>query len=170
MENLILLLATSLMVRLTPSKKERNKFIGTTGCSALVFSGDARFHKSVTETGDDLYFHEHEEAGVEYGVICVQLKEQYELWEAADLLKQYIEVLKGPFFILHHTGLKKESDWNSESSHTVVDYWQDGDKQDWKVKGYTNGRHIAVLYVKNISQAEVARQDLFLDSFHFPRV
>jgi len=168
MENLMLLLATSLVVRLAPNKKERNKFIGNTGCSSLVFSAHARFRKSVTESGDDLYFYEHEEAGLAYGVICVQLNQDYELQEATDLLVHYMDALKGPFYILHQTGLKKETDWNSESTRKLVDYWQDGDLMDWKVKGYTNGKQIAVLYVKNISLVDVARQDRFLDSFHFP--
>jgi hypothetical protein len=47
----------------------------------------------------------------------------------------------------------------------VVDYWQDEDEMDWKVKGYTDGQIIAVLYVKNINQSTVEQQDLFLDSF-----
>src|SRR6476620_2928826 len=130
MENLMLLLATSLVVRLAPNKTERNKFIGDTGCSSLVFSANARFRKSITESGDDLYFHEHEEAGHAYGVICVQLNRDYGLHEATELLEHYMEALKGPFFILHQTGLKKETDWNAESTRKVVDYWQDSNQDE----------------------------------------
>ena len=49
----------------------------------------------------------------------------------------------------------------------MEDYWQDGDQQDWKVKGYADGKTMAILYVKNIGRVEVKKQDLFLDGFHF---
>jgi hypothetical protein len=49
------------------------------------------------------------------------------------------------------------------------DYWQDADGIDWKAKGWTNGQTLAVLYVKNINEVPVERQDFFLDSFEFPK-
>jgi hypothetical protein len=51
----------------------------------------------------------------------------------------------------------------------MVDYWQDEEGLDWKVKGYTDGRIIAVLYVKNINDISVEKQDKFLDSFCFSK-
>jgi hypothetical protein len=100
-------------------------------------------------------------------MICVDMNEQYSLTEAGEMLRSYIDKLRGPLYILHNTGIHEDTDWNSETSTTIVDYWQDCNKKDWKVKGYTNGKTLAVLYVKNIGNADVKRQDLFLDSFHF---
>jgi hypothetical protein len=48
----------------------------------------------------------------------------------------------------------------------LTDYWQDSQGVDYKVKGYTNGRVLAILFVRNISQLDVSLQDQYLDSFH----
>lgn len=168
MENLILLLATSFLFRLSP-RKIRNQVIGSTGCSALIASDD-ELESSTTASGDQLYFHEFKEKRVTYGIICVEMQHEYPLQNAGRMLTAYIDQLKGPFYILHNTGICDDADWNSETSITIVDYWQDCQKKDWKVKGYTNGKTLAVLYVKNIGYATVQKQDAFLDSFHFNTV
>jgi hypothetical protein len=166
MENLILLLATSFVLRLSTSKKLKNFFIGNTGCSALLLSS-SDFQSTQTASGDELYFSEFNEKEVSYGIICIHLKDDCDLDEASEMLHTYMEKLMAPFYILHNTGIQKDVDWNSVSTKSLVDYWQDSDSRDWKVKGYTDGRFMAVLYVKNISMVEVRKQDLFLDSFHF---
>lgn len=165
MENLLLFLATSFFFRLSTPQKIKSQLIGSTGCSALL--ADEKLQASETNSGDLLYFHEFKEQKVSYGMICVQMKEEYSLDEATEMLVSYIEQLRGPFYALYNTGSLEDKDWNSTGTRTIVDYWQDYNKKDWKVKGYTNGKVLAVLYVKNISQVEVSKQDLFLDSFHF---
>lgn len=169
MENLILLFATSFLFRLSPNKKIKNQFIGTTGCSALLACDD-ELESSTTASGDQLYFHEFREKTVSYGMICVEMQNEYFIKDAEKMLIAYIDQLKDPFYILHNTGIHDDADWNSETTRTFVDYWQDRQKKDWKVKGYTNGKTLAVLYVKNIGNADVTRQDYFLDSFHFNAV
>lgn len=166
MENLILFLATSLMIRFSSSKKIRHQFIGNTGCSAFL-SSDSKLECTLTESGDEFYFHEFKDKAVTYGMICVHMTDEYSLAEAEEMLYSYVDKLKEPFYILHNTGSHDDADWNAETSKTVIDYWQDLNRKDWKVKGYTNGKTLAVLYVKNIGHADVIKQDLFLDSFHF---
>jgi hypothetical protein len=53
---------------------------------------------------------------------------------------------------------------------TITDYWQDKAGIDWKVKGYTNGKVLSLLYVKNISNATVRAHDTYLDGFRFSAV
>ncbi|MFL5739757.1 MAG: hypothetical protein ACJ75B_06040 [Flavisolibacter sp.] len=166
MENLLFLLATSFVFRISAPKKFKNYFIGNTGCSALLLSGND-FQQTKTVTGDQLYFSECSEKTVDYGIICIRMLETYSLEEASYMLSNYMDKLKDPFLVLHNTGVQKDIDWNSRASRTLVDYWQDAEKKDWKVKGYTDGSFLAVLYVKNIAQVDVRKQDLFLDSFHF---
>jgi hypothetical protein len=166
MENLILFLATSLVIRFSSSKRIKLQSIGNTGCSALL-SSEKKTESCLTQSGDQLYFHEFRDKNVTYGMICVQMTHECTLEEAEEMLRSYIDKLKGPFYILHNTGIHSDADWNSETSQTIVDYWQDASRKDWKVKGYTNGKTIAVLYVKNIGHADVKKQDFFLDSFHF---
>jgi hypothetical protein len=167
MENLLFLLATSFVLRLSSPRSFKNHLIGDTGCRALLIPADNTISRTKTESGDDLYFHDTTEAGVTYGIICVCLQQQYSLEEASEMLGSYMEKLHQPFFIRHNVGQQNGADWNSYHTKTIVDYWQDGDGCDWKVKGYTNGSILAVLYVRNIAQLEVTKQDLYLDSFHF---
>jgi hypothetical protein len=166
MENLILFLATSLVIRFSSSKKIKLQFIGNTGCSAFLSAGN-KLESTLTQSGDQLYFHEFKDKNVTYGMICIDMNRQYNLVEAEEMLRSYIDKLRGPLYILHNTGVYEAADWNSETSKTIIDYWQDCNKKDWKVKGYTNGKTLAVLYVKNIGNADVKSQDFFLDSFHF---
>lgn len=166
MENLILFLATSFVIRFSSSQRIKLQTIGNTGCSALLSSAGS-LDSTLTQSGDRLYFHEFKDTGVTYGLICVHMQDEYKLADAEQMLKSYIEKLRGPFYILHNTGLHDDADWNSETTSTIVDYWQDCSKKDWKVKGYTDGKTLAVLYVKNIGHVDVKKQDLFLDSFHF---
>lgn len=165
MENLIFLLATSFVLRLSTSRKFKSYFIGNTGCSALMFTN--HFKKTITPSGDQFYFNEFSEKRVTYGIICIKLKNQFELNETAEMLTSYINKLRAPYFILHNTGISEAKDWNHLSSIVLEDYWQDGNKQDWKVKGYADGNTMAILYVKNIGLVEVKKQDFFLDGFHF---
>jgi hypothetical protein len=169
MENLILFIATSLVIRFSSSKRIKLQFIDNTGCSALL-SSDHKLEATLTQSGDHLYFHEFKNKNVTFGMICVHMNEQYTLAEAEEMLRSYVEKLKAPFYILHNTGIHNDADWNSETTKTIVDYWQDRHKKDWKVKGYTDGKVLAVLYVTNIGHVDVKKQDLFLDSFHFNTV
>jgi hypothetical protein len=165
MENLIFLLATSFVLRLSTSRKFKSYIIGNTGCSALMFTNN--FKKTVTPSGDQFYFNEFSEKNVTYGIICIRLKQEYEISETAEMLSSYMNKLRAPYFILHNTGLSTAHDWNNLSSIVMEDYWQDGSHHDWKVKGYADGKTMAILYVKNIGHVEVKKQDLFLDGFHF---
>jgi hypothetical protein len=169
MENLLLFLATSFVIRFSSSKKIKLRFIGNTGCSALLSSNN-KLESTSTQSGDQLYFHEFIDKGVTYGMICVHMNQQYTLAEAEEMLRSYADKLRDPLYILHNTGIHEDADWNSETSKTLVDYWQDRSKKDWKIKGYTNGKTLAILYVKNIGNAEVRKQDYFLDSFRFGTV
>ncbi|HEU4469945.1 MAG TPA: hypothetical protein VFR58_02585 [Flavisolibacter sp.] len=166
MENLLLLLAGSIVLRLSSSPKSKLQFIGETGCSVLVH-GDKHFDQCKTPSGDTLHVHECSEGKVGYGVICIALQENYDPSHAVNMLAAYMKRLKGPFSIFHSTGLVPGTDWNAPGSESLVDYWQDAEGRDWKVKGYTNGRCLAVLYVRNIGQLSTERQEQFLDSFHF---
>jgi hypothetical protein len=104
---------------------------------------------------------------VTYGIVCIDMKEQYSLNDATEMLVGYMNKLRGPFFIFHSVGHEKDKDWNNSFSSTLIDHWQDAAGVDCKIKGYTNGKILAVLYVKNISEADVLKQEIFLDSFHF---
>ncbi|HEX2609136.1 MAG TPA: hypothetical protein VHK91_17265 [Flavisolibacter sp.] len=169
MENLIFLLTASL-VYYKSARKSRKVFIGNTNCSFSFSAGPLEFDITENEQGDTLYLAESQERNVSYGILCADLHEKWSLEEGKAILLNYMERLQKPFQALYNTGISDCTHWHQQTdSCTVMDYWQDQYQQDWKLKGYTNGKIIALLYVKNIGDAEASRHDHFLDSFCFAK-
>src|SRR3982751_3570565 len=121
MENLIFLLATSFVLRISSTRKFKNYFIGNTGCSALMFRNN--FKKTLTPSGDHFFFNEFSEKNVTYGIICIKLQQEYAISETAEMLSTYMNKLRAPYFILHNTGLSEAYDWNNHSTVVLEDYW-----------------------------------------------
>ena len=101
-----------------------------------------------------------------YGIICVTLSKEIKEDDSLQLLTSYMNGLHKPFYTQHNTGISKVE---NECANKIVlsDYWQDKTGCDWQVKGYANGKKLAMLFVKNINDATVEKQNEFLDSFSF---
>ena len=164
MEDLILLLTASLVLYKS-NKKLTTISIGDTNCS-ILFPNNTEFENTRTEAGDTLYFSEHRQGKTVFGVICAQLTEPLNYENSMELLTNYMEDLRQPLYACHNTGItevKKRRTGFIELS----DFWQDDEGLDWEVKGYTNGKVVTVLYVKNIADACSEKQEAFLNSFSF---
>lgn len=166
MENLLLLFATSLAWRISAPKFKRY-LIGRTGCTSLLLSDETTLHLQSTKDGERVYFYEHDVNGVTYGVITVNMKELYSLDVAEGILIQYVNRIRKPFGICHNVSMEID---RCPEAINLVDYWQDEEGIDWKIKGSSNGKIIAVLYVKNISASPVKDHDAFLNGFRFSSV
>ena len=162
MENLFLILATSLVLRIS-APKFRRFLIGKAG-SALLLSDNRTIHFKHTKEGDRIYFYDHQVAGVTYGFICAQMKDVYTLPQAEKILVHYINRVRKPFNIAHNISMEIEK---MDGQITITDYWQDEQGVDWKIKGYTNGKTVAVFYVRNIGGSLVKEQEDFLNGFKF---
>src|SRR5689334_8837788 len=103
MENLILLLTASL-VFYKSSRKFKRSTIGDINCSVLFFP-DPKFDYTGTEDGDSLYFTEHSEKFVTYGILCAKLAEPIQLDDAREVLTNYMNRLHKPFNALYSTGI-----------------------------------------------------------------
>jgi len=163
MENLIMFLATSLALHV-PTPKFKRYTIGSSGCSSLLFSGANSLYVKYTKDDEKVYFNEHTIAGVTYGLVVVQMKDVFTLEEASTILVQYTKAVRKPFKIVHHLPMEMEK---QNGKVSLAGYWQDQKGGDWKVKGYTNGKTIAVLYVKNIGASNVKDDDNFLNGLKF---
>lgn len=164
MENLILLLTASL-VYYKSAKQIKRVRIGKTPCSVII-PASTEFHTAYTEAGDRLYFAEFNQNHSRYGVIFGVLTEQLNYEESYDLLTNYMNDLREPLYAAHNTGIT-DVDKRRTRFIELEDFWQDEDGTDWEVKGYTNGKYVAVLYVRNINEATSMQQEAFLNSFSF---
>jgi hypothetical protein len=163
METLFMFLATSLILRI-PSPKFKRYLIGNSGCTSLLVSGCSQLHCKHTTEGDVIYFNDSAIAGVTYGLICVRMKQVYPLQQAETILVQYINRARKPLHIAYSISMEIEK---AAGRVTITDYWQDNEGIDWKIKGYTNGKTVAILYVKNVTEAAVKEHDTFLNGFRF---
>jgi hypothetical protein len=163
MENLFLFLATSLLLRI-PAPKFKRYVIGQSRCSSLLLSGSNTLHINYTKEGDKIYFTDDTVNGVTYGLICVHMKDVYTLRQAQAILVQYIDRARKPLGIAHTVSMEIKK---VAGQVIITDYWQDKQGKDWKIKGFTNGKTVAVLYVQNVAEARVKEHDAFLNGFKF---
>ncbi|HEU4904191.1 MAG TPA: hypothetical protein VFT06_15405 [Flavisolibacter sp.] len=155
-------LATSLVLRVASPRFKR--YLIFPGCSTLLNSGSRTLHIRHTKDGDRLHFNEYAADGVTYGMVCVRLQHACTLEKAEDILLQFLRRSRKPLHIRYSDLPEIESDGKLL---TVTDYWQDSAGIDWKVKGYTNGKIISMLYVKNITDTTVKAHDTYLNGFRF---
>lgn len=166
MENLLLLFATSLVWRISAPKFKRY-IIGRTGCTSLLLSSETTLNVQSTKDGERVYFYEHDVNGVTYGVITISMKERYLQEQSENILVQYVNRIRKPFGIFYNVCMEID---RSKNRISLTDYWQDEEGVDWKIKASSNGKIIAVLYVKNISASPVKEHDAFLNGFRFSGV
>lgn len=116
-----------------------------------------------TKTGDLVQMRECKEGDVTYGVIAIKPKDQYpDLTDAEKVLLAFMEQLQYSFAIQHTTGLHVET-YLQRNKTSITNYWRDHEQTDWKVKGWTNGTTLAVLYIKNIGSVPVGKEESFLN-------
>ena len=143
--------------------------IDNSGCSLYSFC-DLKFNTQKSEDSSVIYTSECEKDKMNYGVICVKLSESVnDLNVAEGLLISYLDYLKSSFNITQSVGYGKGHRLkNDENTRGVIDYWEDKDKNNWKVKGWTNGKFIGVLYGYSSIQLAESKLNIFLEGFRFP--
>lgn len=155
-------LATSLVLRVTTPRFKR--YLICPGCSTLLNSGAKSLHVRYTRDGDKLLFNSYTADGVTYGTICVQMRQRCNLQRAERILVNFMNRVRKPMHIRFNTSMEVD---NQGNLLTISDYWQDSEGIDWKVKGYTDGKVLSFLYVKNINDTAVKSHDAFLNGFRF---
>lgn len=143
--------------------------IDNSGCSLYSFC-DFKFSTQKSEDLSIIYMADCEKDKMNYGVICVKLAAPIDDLEAAEtVLISYLDYLKTSFNIAKSVGYGKGHRLlNDEKTRGVIDYWEDKSKNSWKIKGWTNGKFIGILYgYSNIELAE-SKLNVYLDGFRFP--
>lgn len=154
-----------------PAQRIQKYAIGQTGCSVYMFCEVKEFSMAYSEDSSLVYTGEcagNDDAS--YGVICVKLKDPVpDIKEAEDVLISYLDFLKPHFDVASSAGYGKGHKLAGyDKAVGVIDYWKDKEGNNLKLKGWTDGQFIAVLY--GYSQKELPEQkfNLFLEGFRFP--
>ena len=144
--------------------------IGASGCSAYFFCNPDKFDLNKSPDSSEVYTGECTSDGITFGVICVKLKDKVGDMEASEsMLTAYLDYLKSTLNITKSAGYGKGHRLrNREDTRGIIDYWEDKDKAYWKVKGWTDGKFIAVLYVTSAKELPESKINTFLDGLVLP--
>jgi hypothetical protein len=144
--------------------------INETGCSLYLYCDPGKFDSDYSEDSSRVYTAECIKEEITYGIICIKLLVPItDLNSAEDVMISYLEYLKASSNIVSAAGYGKGHTLNdNENTRGVIDYWKDKDKNNWKIKAWTNGDFIAVLYASGKKELPETKVDVFLNSFRFP--
>jgi hypothetical protein len=139
------------------------------GCSYYGFC-EISFDPSKSEDSSQIWTGECLKDEINYGIICVKLKEPVtDLTMAEDLMINYSDYLKNSFKITRTAGYGKGHRLqNKENTRGVIDYWGDMDKNNWKIKAWTDGKFIGFMFVYSLKELPEPKINLFLDGFRLP--
>ena len=139
------------------------------GCYLYTYC-DFQFETEYSEDSSLVYVSECEKDDMTYGVICVKLLTPADnLDRAEESLINYLDYLKTSYKISKSAGYGKGHRLaGNENTRGVLDYWEDSDKNNWKIKAWTNGKFIGVLYVYSAKELPESKLNVFLEGFRFP--
>ena len=144
--------------------------IANSGCSAMFACNPGKFETSTSPDSSVVYTGECTSAGATYDLICVKLKESAPNPDIAEqVLEQYLDYLKSSYEVTEAAGYTKGLRLQKkETTRGILDSWKDKDNNYIKVKGWTNGRFIAVLMAISQKELPAAKINPFLDGIVFP--
>lgn len=144
--------------------------IANTGCTAEVYCAPGRFDVYEVEDGSTVYADDCETDGVTYGIYCVKLKVPVtDLSAAEDTVITYLDFLKLDYGIVKSKGYDKGHELKKDKgTRGIYDTWEDADKNKWKVRGWTNGSYICVLYMYSAKELPEKKAEVFLEGLRFP--
>lgn len=164
------LIITLITVSIAHSQVIKKYPIGNSGCSAYLYCQPTKFTEDYSEDSSKVYTGECEKEGVNYGIICIKLLNPVtDLSAAEDVTISYLDYLKGSFGITSSAGYGKGHHLkDDENTRGVLDYWEDKDKNHWKIKAWTDGKFIGVMYAYSSKELPETKVNLFLEGFRLP--
>ena len=169
LSGLFLFLTITAYSQLSTAQGLKKLPVGKSGCSLYSYC-DMKFDASKSPDSSMVYAGECTKEDLTYGIICVQLVNPPEnLQMAEDLLISYLDFLKGNFGITKSAGYGKGHILNKrENTRGILDYWEDDEKNKWKVKAWTDGKFIGVMYVYSLKEIPETKVNIYLDGFRVP--
>ena len=143
--------------------------ISNSGCSLYTYCG-FNFETDYSEDSSLVYVGECVKDEISYGVICVKLIQPTDdLDKAEETMISYLDYLKTSLNIHKAAGYGRGHQLrNNENTRGVIDFWEDEEKNNWKIKAWTDGKFIGFMYAYGAKELPQPKVDLFLESFRFP--
>ncbi len=143
--------------------------IGSTTSTYYGYCDPGKWDYDKSEDSSDVWTSECVSADVHYGIIYVKLLTPLtKMDDAEELVISYLDYLKLSFGIKKAAGYGKGNLLNNDqNTRGVLDYWEDGDKNNWKIKAWTNGKAIGVFYGYSLKPLQETKLDVFLNGLRF---
>lgn len=169
MQRLFILTLLLLLTGLLPAQSLKKYPIGNSGCNFYSYC-TIPFTESKSADSSRIWSGECVKDELHYGVICVKLLNPVaELPAAEDLLISYADYLKSSFQITSTMGYGRgHLLQQQENTRGIIDYWNDAEKNNWKIKAWTDGKFIGFLFVYSLKELPEQKINVFLDGFRLP--
>ncbi len=144
--------------------------IGNSGCSASFFCDPSPFDLSKSPDSSDVVTGECTQGDMTYGVICVQLRQPINDADASEkTVITYLDYLKTTLDITTSAPYGKGQRLRGRpDSRGILDYWQTKEGEHWKLKGWTDGYYIVVMYTFSKKKINENKADMFINSLILP--
>jgi hypothetical protein len=144
--------------------------ISNSGCFAYMYCDPGKFDLDYSEDSSKVFTSQCDKEGVTYGVICIKLLNPIpDPANAEEVMISYVDYLKADFHIKSAVGYGKGHRLNNnENTRGILDYWEDNDGNHWKMKAWTDGKFIGVLFGYSKKELPETKVDVFLNSFRLP--
>jgi len=165
----VLVILFVLQCLISTAQTPKKVAVSNSGCSIYTYC-PTKFDFDYSEDSSGVYTGECINAEVTYGIICIKLlKPINDLAAAEEIMISYLDFLKADFHVKTSTGYGKGLMLNNDpNTRGVIDYWKDTELQNWKIKGWTDGKFIGVLYAYSKKELPEAKVNVFLDGFRLP--
>lgn len=143
--------------------------IANTGCSVYMFCDPKRFTADIDDAdSSDVYTSECYNGEVKYGVMCIRLRKPINMNNAEQELTERLDFLKADFSVTDSAGYGRGHQLsNNANTRGVLDYWKDSESNQWKIKAWTDGKFIAILYALSKTALPEQKVNLFLEGIRF---
>lgn len=143
--------------------------ISSSGCSVSMYCQPG-FQSDVDQDSNPYYSARCAKDDISYGIVCIKLSKVITNLKAAeDVMIQYIEYLKADYEIMQVKGYEKGIKLkNREDTRGLIDHWTDNKDNKWKIKAYTDGKFIGILYAFSRKELPEEKVNAYLDSFRLP--
>ena len=158
-----------LLALVAPAQSLKKYPLGSSGCFYYNYC-EAKISAEYSEDSSKVFTGECVNGDITYGVICVKLLNAVEdLTMAEDLLISYADYLKTSFNIKKSAGYGKGHRLNkNENTRGILDYWEDGEGNTWKINAWTDGKFIGFMYVYGKKELPENKVNVYLEGFRLP--
>lgn len=146
--------------------------VADTGCALYAPAGFTFGAPNKSEDGADVWTGETTLDGWTFGAVVVKFAAPMagNPAELEELLVGYMAFLQGQLSVTQAAGVGRgHTHTENAAARGVIDDWVDKDGDRWAVKGWVDGRHLAVLFLYGKGEYPYfTAQQMYLDGFRFP--